>query len=137
MKLTKLQLKQIISEEIDKVFEEIGPPGANPEEPVDVGQRVRTTAAQGKKAARTRGKGQAGQGITDHERGLMSTLGDQLLAASKVGNLMHGSVFRYAKLLSHELIRVLSRAEQPETMALQSALEALPEEGEEGQPPLP
>jgi hypothetical protein len=131
MNLTKSQLKQIISEEVGKVLEKIGPP----EEPVDVGQRVRATAASAKKSSRARSKEQAKQGITDHERGLMSTLGDQLLSASKVDNLMHGAVFRYAKLLSQELVNVLSHSEQPETAALQSALSALPPE-DEGEAPL-
>ena len=129
MKLTKSQLKQIIEEELKKVGEAIGGQG---EETVDLSRDApRQTQAATKKKFRTVAKKVGGQGISDLERGLMSALGDQLLAAAKVDNIAIGAPFRYAKLLSRALIKVVSKSQpagEPlpqETSKLQSAVEEI------------
>lgn len=129
MKLTKLQLKQIIEEELKKVFSEIEVVQG---EPVDVAQRGRATSSTARKQMRGRAKEVGGQGISDQERGLIDALGDQLLAAAKVDNIVIGEAFRYAKLLSMALIKIMSKSQSQEggdlpqeTSRLQDALKAV------------
>tara|TARA_Y100000296_G_C4942116_1_gene141996 strand:+ start:140 stop:481 length:342 start_codon:yes stop_codon:yes gene_type:complete len=101
MKLTTLELKQIVREELKKVVEgdDFGKAGAG------------ETRKSGYEAAKETGKG----GITDQERGIILKLQQQLIQAARQGNIVQGNALRYAKLFSQELEKMIGPVEQPTT----------------------
>jgi len=101
MKLTTLELKQIIREELKKVVE------------VDTFGKVGAGEARkaGYEAAKETGKG----GVTDQERGIIRKLTQELIQAAKKGNIVQGAALTLARRFSSALEKIIGPTAQPDT----------------------
>ena len=94
MKLTTLELKQIIREELKKVVETNGP------------EFTKSTTGETRKSGFEQAKETGKGGITDQERGVIRKVQELLVQGAKMGNILQGNAIRYAKLLAEELDKI-------------------------------